>query len=109
MTVNILITLYVTLANGLVFVKRNSLNLDFLFKKSLQYQYDEANYEEPLVQNIVSFALRINKLQDIQPLSKNFSNLWSTILYNTLKLLVYLLLTEKHFCGWFERKIFVEF
>ena len=67
----------------LIFKKENHGNSDFFKKRPIQYQHHETNYKEALNQNIIPFALRIKELPDIQPISKDFSNPWNTILYDT--------------------------
>lgn len=75
------------------FCRNKFAKLSFLIKK-LEYQCHEKDYKEALDQNLVAFNTKINKLPAIWPLSRDISNSWNRIQYNTLKHLVELLLTE---------------
>ena len=81
-----LIIIYITMINGMIFQEINSQKLDYLFRKLLSYQ----------PHNIITFDLRIKKLPTIKPISEDFSSQWNSVLYNTEKRLVQLLLAETH-------------
>ena len=70
----------------MVFPEINSQKLDYLFRKLLSYQ----------PHNIITFGLRIKKLPTIKPISEDFSSQWNSVLYNSEKRLVQLLLAETH-------------
>ena len=86
--------MYITLANGMVLPEVNSQSLDWLFQKLLRYEHHAENYKLALDQQIIPFGLRINKAPAIQPISENFNNQWNTILYDSEKRLIRLLLEE---------------
>ena len=89
-----LIIIYITLANGMVLPEVNSQSLDWLFQKLLRYEHHAENYKLALDQQIIPFGLRINKAPAIESLSEDFSNQWNTIIYDSEKLLIRLLLEE---------------
>ena len=89
-----LIIIYITLANGMVLPEVNSQSLDWLFQKLLRYEHHAENYKLALDQQIIPFGLRINKAPAIQPIFEHFNNQWNTILYDSEKRLIRLLLEE---------------
>ena len=95
----------------------NSLNLDILFQKLMRSHYHDGNHREALDLNMLWLDLGIMKLLDMQPISRDFTNQYNTILQETDKSLFGLLLTKSHnivkkkqkrFWGWFERNIAVK-
>ena len=89
-----LITIYITIVNGMVFPEANSQKLDYLFSKLLRYENHAENYKLALEKKIIPFGLRIKKLPAIKPISEDFSNQWNSVLYDSEKRLVQLLLAE---------------
>ena len=89
-----LIIIYITLANGMVLPEVNSQSLDWLFQKLLRYEHHAENYKLALDQQIIPFGLRINKAPAIQTIFEHFNNQWNTILYDSEKRLIRLLLEE---------------
>ena len=89
-----LIIIHIILANGVVLPEVNSQSLDWLFQKLLRYEHHVENYKLALDQQIIPFGLRINKAPAIQPISADFNKQWNTILYDSEKRLVRLLLEE---------------
>ena len=86
--------MYITLANGMVLPEVNSQSLDWLFQKLLRYEHHAENYKLALDQQIIPFGLRINKAPAIQTIFEHFNNQWNTILYDSEKRLIRLLLEE---------------
>ena len=82
------------LANEMVLLEVNPRSLDWLFQKLLRYEHHVENYKLALDQQIILFGLRINKAPAIQPISEDFNNHWNTILHNSEKRLIRLLLEE---------------
>ena len=89
-----LITIYITIVNGMVFPEANSQKLDYLFSKLLRYEHHTENYKLTLEKQIIPFGLRIKKLPAIKPILEHFSNQWNSVLYDSEKRLVQLLLAE---------------
>ena len=67
--------------------------LDLLLQKSIRYNHHKQNYERSLFEEIIPTGLKINKKPAFQPISGNFYQ-WNTVLYDTEKRLVMLLLEE---------------
>ena len=86
--------MYITLPNGMVLPEVNSQSLDWFFQKLLRYEHYAENYKLAVDQQIIPFGLRINKAPAIQPISEDFYDQWNTILYDSEKRLVRLLLEE---------------
>ena len=89
-----LITIYITIVNGMVSPDANSHKLDYLFSKLLRYEHHAENYKLALQKQIIPFGLRIKKLPAIKPISEDFRNQWNSVLYGSEKRLVQLLLVE---------------
>ena len=89
-----LIIIHIILANGVVLPEVNSQSLDWLFQKLLRYEHHVENYKLALDQQIIPFGLRIKKAPSIQPISVDINKQWNTILYDSEKRLVRLLLEE---------------
>ena len=68
--------------------------LDLLLQKSIRYNHHKQNYERSLFEGIIATGLKINKKPAFQPISGNFYQKWNTVLYDTEKRLVKLLLEE---------------
>ena len=69
--------------------------MDFLFSKLLRYEHCAENYKLALEKQVIPFGLRIKKLPAIKPVSENFSNQCNSVLYDSEKRLVQLLLSER--------------
>ena len=67
---------------------------DWFLQKLLRYEHHVENYKLPLDQEIIPFALWINKAPAIQPISEDFNKQWNIILYDSEKRLVRFLLEE---------------
>ena len=65
-----------------------------VFEKLLGYENHAENYKLALEMQIIPFGLRIMKLPAIKPISEDFSNQWNSVLYDSEKRLVQLLLAE---------------
>ena len=89
-----LIMIYITLGNGMVLPEVISQSLGRLFQKLLRYEHHAENYKLSLDQQIIPFGLRIKRAPAIQPISEDFNNQWNTILYDSEKRLVRLMLEE---------------
>ena len=93
-----LIIVYITLVNGMVLSEVNLQSCyiftDWFLQKLLRYEHHVENYKLPLHQQIIPFALWINKTPAIQPISEDFNKQWNTILYDSEKRLVRFLLEE---------------
>ena len=76
------------------FQKQTHKKLDYLFRKLLRYEYQADNYKLALEKQIIPVGLRIKKLPAIKPISEDFSNQWNSVLYDSEKRLVQLLLAE---------------
>ena len=63
-------------------------------QKSIRYNYHKQNYERSLFEGIIPTGLKINKKSAFQPISGNFYQQWETVLYDTEKRLVKLLLEK---------------
>ena len=62
--------------------------------KLLGYENHAENYKLALEMQIIPFGLRIMKLPAIKPISEDFSNQWNSVLYDSEKRLVQLLLAK---------------
>ena len=80
--------------NGMVFSGGLLSRLDLLLQKSIRYNHHKQNYERSLFEGIIPTGLKINKKLEFQPISGNFYQQWNTVLYDTEKRLVRLLLEE---------------
>ena len=80
--------------NGMVFSGGLLSRLDLLLQKSIRYNHHKQNYERSLFEGIIPTGLKINKKPTFQPISGNFYQQWNTVLYDTEKRLVSLLLEE---------------
>ena len=89
-----LITIYITIVNEMVFPEPNSQKLDYLFSKLLRYGHHVENYKLALEKQIIPFGLKIKKLPAIKPISEDFCNQWNSVLYDSEKRLLQLLLAE---------------
>ena len=87
-----LITIYITVVNGMVFPEANSKKLDYLFSKLLLYEDHAEN--DKLEKQIIPFGLILKKLPAIKPISEDFSNQYNSVLYDNEKRIVQLLLAE---------------
>ena len=76
------------------FQKQTHKKLDYLFRKLLRYEHQADNYKLALEKQIIPVGLRIKKLPAIKPISEDFSNQWNSVLYDSEKRLVQLLLAE---------------
>ena len=65
-----------------------------MFQKLLRYEHHAENYKLAIDQQIKPFGLRIIKAPIIQPIYEDFKNQYNTILYNSEKGLVRVLLEE---------------
>ena len=65
-----------------------------LFSKLLRYEHHAENYKLALEKQIIPFGLRVKNLPAIKPISEDFSNQWNSVLYDSEKRLVQLLLAE---------------
>ena len=81
-----LIIIYITIVNGIF--------LDYLFSKLLRYEHQAENYKLALEKQIMPFGLRIKKLPAIKPISEDFSNQWNSVLHDSEKHLLQILLAE---------------
>ena len=82
------------LPNGMVFPEANSQKLDYLFSKLLRYEHHAINHELALEKQIIPFSLRIKRLTAIKPILEDFSNQQNSVLYDSEKRLIQLLLAE---------------
>ena len=78
----------------MVFSGRFLSRFDLLLQKSIRYNHHKQNYERSLLEGIIASGLKINKTPAFQPRSANFYQHWNTVLYDTEKRLVKLLLEE---------------
>ena len=78
---------------GMVFFDGNS-HLDYLYQKSLRYQYHRENCVTSLLEGFIPKGLRIKKRPAFETVTDHFENQWNSILYDTEKRLVKLLLKE---------------
>ena len=72
----------------------NLQKLDYLFKKLLLFEHDAENCKLASEKQIIPFGLRVKKLPAIKPISENFSSQQNSVLYDSEKHLVQLLLAE---------------
>ena len=79
--------------NGMVFFDGN-YHLDYLYQKSLRYQHHRENYVTSLLEGFIPKGLRIKKCPAFEPVTDHFESQWNSILYDTEKRLVELLLKE---------------
>ena len=79
--------------NGMVLSGWNTY-LDLLYQKSIRYQHHRENYVTSLLEGFIPSGLRIKKRPAFKPVSDTFEGEWNSILYNTEKRLVELLLKE---------------
>ena len=89
-----LIIIYITAVNGKVFPEENSQKLDYLFSRLLGYEHHAENSKLSLVKQIIPFGLRIKELTAITPISGDFNNQCNSVVYDSEKSLVQLLLAE---------------
>ena len=68
--------------------------MDYLFSKLLRYEHQAENYKLALEKQIMPFGLRIKKLPAIKPISEDFSNQWNSVLHDSEKHLLQILLAE---------------
>ena len=78
----------------MVFPEANWQRLNYLFSKLLSYEHHAEKYKLALEKQIIPFGLRIKKLPAIKPISEDFSNQWNSVLYDSEKRSVELLLAE---------------
>ena len=88
-----LIIIYINIVNGMVFQEENLQKLDYFFSK-LRHEHHTTNYKLALEKQIIPFGLRVKKIPTIKPISEDFSNQWNSVLHNSRKRLVQLLLAE---------------
>ena len=69
-------------------------HLDLLVQKSLRYKHHKLNYIQSLEEGIIPAVLKIKKKPAFQPVSEDFEVKWNSILYNTERNIVELLLYE---------------
>ena len=93
MKVSLLIILYTFMTNGTVF-RDTWQNLNYLFQKVICEQHHHDNYHGSLEKNRTAFGLRMKKRPAIKRTSNNFYTAWNSVLYNTEKRLVELILGE---------------
>ena len=60
----------------------------------LRYEHHTENYKLALKKQIIPFGLRIKKLPAIKTISEDFRNQWNSVLYDSEKHLIQLLLAE---------------
>ena len=77
----------------MVFFDDNS-HLDYLYQKLLRYQHHRENYVTSLLEGFIPKGLRIKKRPAFAAVTDHFENQWNSILYDTEKRLVKLLLKE---------------
>ena len=82
-----------TAVNGMVLSGWNT-HLDLLYQKSIRYQHHRENYVTNLLEGLMPSGLRIKKRPAFKPVSDTFEGKWNSVLYNTEKRLVELLLKE---------------
>ena len=78
---------------GMVLFYGNS-HLDYLSQKSLRYQHHRESYVRSLLKSFIPNGLRIRKRPAFEAVIDHFENQWNSILYDTEKRLVELLLKE---------------
>ena len=78
---------------GMVFFDGNS-HLDDLYQKFLRYQYHRENCVTSLLEGFIPKGLRIKKRSAFEAVTDHFENQWNSILYDTEKRMVKLLLKE---------------
>ena len=84
-------------------------HLDLLYQKSILYQHHWENYVTSLLEGFIPSGLSIKKRPVFQAVSDNFEREWNSILYDTSKRLVELLLKEsEEAVSVFEAEIQVE-
>ena len=92
----LLITLLIfilKITKGIVFFDGNS-HLVYLYQKSLRYQHHRENYVASLLEGFIPKGLRIKKPPAFAAVTDHFENQWNSILYDTGKRLVKLLLKQ---------------
>ena len=85
--------LKITKVKGMVFFDGSS-HLDYLYQKSLRYQHNRENHVTSLLEGFIPKGLRIKKRPASAVVTDHFENQWNSILYDTEKRLVKLLLKE---------------
>ena len=81
------------LIKGMVTFDGNS-HLDSVFQKALRYSHHRENYNKSLQNGVIPPGLRINKQLAFIPTTADFYIKWDSILYDTERKLVELLLVE---------------
>ena len=90
-----MITIYVFLfARGLKDYNMNIQDLSNLYKKKIWYNYHIANYKYTIIDVKSTYGLQIHKKTGIQAISLDFLEKWNSVVRNTEKQLIELLLTE---------------
>ena len=77
-----------------MFVFYGNTHLDYLHQKSLHYQHHQESYLASLLEELIPLGLNINKQAAFKSVTDEFKGQWNSILYDTDKFLVKLLLKE---------------
>ena len=72
----------------------NIQDLTDLYSKKILCDHHEGNYRQNIIKDETLYGLRINRKPGIQTVSVNFIERWNSILKETERKLVELLLTE---------------
>ena len=83
------------MVNGMIIFDRN-IHLDYLYQNSLSYQHHRENYLTSLLEGLIPSGLKINKRPAFQVVTDESENQWKSVLYDTEKRLVKLLLKESN-------------